>query len=131
MGSTASQVADLLIPLALLLLAAHVVGHAFVLLGQPRVIGEIAGGLILGPTVLGLLSPGLQSQLFPTHGETAAVVGATYQLGLLLLMFCSGAEMRAVFRRDETRVVGLVAVIGVAVRSRSASSPSASWTRDR
>jgi len=115
MGSTASEVAHLLIPLALLLTAAHVVGHLFVLFGQPRVIGEIAGGLLLGPTLFGALAPALQSQLFPTEGETAAVVGVTYQLGLLLLMFCSGAEMRAVFRRDEARVVGVVALIGVAV----------------
>jgi Kef-type K+ transport system membrane component KefB len=115
MGSTASEIANHLIPLALLLTAAHVVGHLFVLFGQPRVIGEIAGGLLLGPTLLGVLAPALQSQLFPKDGETAAVVGATYQLGLLLLMFCSGAEMRAVFRRDEARVVGLVALIGVAV----------------
>jgi len=115
MGTSGAEVADLLMPLALILIAAHAVGHQFALFGQPRVIGEIVGGLLLGPTVLGAAAPDLQAALFPTEGETAAVIGWTYQLGLLLLMFCSGAEMRAVFRREEARVVGLVAVVGVAV----------------
>lgn len=115
MGATGSEVADLLMPLGLLLLAAHALGHQFVLLGQPRVIGEIVGGLLLGPTLLGALAPNAQAALFPGEGDTAAIMGWTYQLGLLLLMFCSGAEMRAFFRRDEARVVGLVAMIGVAV----------------
>jgi Kef-type K+ transport system membrane component KefB len=115
MGTTGSEVADLLMALGLLLVAAHVVGHQFALLGMPRVVGEIAGGLLLGPTVFGALAPHAQSALFPEHGETAAVVGWTYQLGLLLLMFCSGTEMRSLFCRDEARVVGFVAVIGVVV----------------
>jgi Kef-type K+ transport system membrane component KefB len=115
MGTSGSDIAGTLMPLGLLLVAAHVVGHQFAALGQPRVIGEIVGGLLLGPTVLGAVAPGLQSVLFPDDGDTAAVLGWTYQLGLLLLMFCSGAEMRAVFSRTEARVVGLVTVIGVAV----------------
>jgi len=115
MGTSGSGIADILMPLALLLFAAHVVGHLFARLGQPRVIGEITGGLLLGPTVLGALAPDLQSHLFPREGDTAAVLGWTYQLGLLLLMFCSGAEMRSVFSRGEARVVSLVAAIGVAL----------------
>lgn len=114
MGSTGTDVAVVLVPLALLLVAAHVVGHVFALLGQPRVIGEITGGLLLGPTVLGTFAPDLPGRLFPTEGEAADVLGWTYQLGLLLLMFCSGAEMRAVFSKSEARVVSFVTVIGVA-----------------
>lgn len=115
MGTSGSDIAAVLMPLALLLIAAHVVGHQFAMLGQPRVIGEIAGGLLLGPTVLGAVAPEFQSSLFPDGGDTAAVLGWTYQLGLLLLMFCSGAEMRALFSRSEARVVGFVTVIGVAI----------------
>ena len=115
MGTSGSDIAGVLVPLGLLLVAAHVVGHLFTLLGQPRVIGEITGGLLLGPTALGRIAPDLSAGLFPDHGEAAAVLGWTYQLGLLLLMFCSGAEMRAIFSRNEARVVGLVTVIGVAL----------------
>ncbi|MDF2093469.1 cation:proton antiporter [Knoellia sp. 3-2P3] len=105
--------AHTLVALALLLAAAHGVGHLFTLLRQPRVIGEIAGGLVLGPTLLGYLWPDLQARVFPTEGSVAAVLGWASQLGLLLLMFCSGAEMRSLFRRDESRLVGLVTVTGV------------------
>jgi Kef-type K+ transport system membrane component KefB len=110
---TGADFAQLLLAVGLLLGAAHAVGHLFTLMRQPRVIGEIMGGLLLGPTVLGALAPGLQERLFPTEGPVAAVLGWNYQVGLLLLMFASGAEMRSVFRRGESRVVGLVTVVGV------------------
>ena len=59
--------------------------------------------------------PSWHDALFPESGASAAVLGWSYQLGLLLLMFCSGAEMRTAFRPDEARVVGLVTVLGVTV----------------
>jgi Kef-type K+ transport system membrane component KefB len=113
MTLAAADFASLLLAVGLLLGAAHAVGHLFTLMRQPRVIGEILGGLLLGPTVFGVLAPELQAAVFPTEGPVASVLGWNYQIGLLLLMFASGAEMRSVFRRDESRVVGLVTVVGV------------------
>lgn len=109
------EVLRLLTSLGLLVIVAHAVGHLFVLLRQPRVIGEIVGGLLLGPTVLGIVLPSWHTALFPETGVSAAVLGWSYQLGLLLLMFCSGVEMRRVLRPGEGRVVGLVTVLGVTV----------------
>ena len=109
------ELAHLLLALGLLLVAAHGAGHVFALLRQPRVIGELTGGLLLGPTLLGTLAPRGESWLFPSTGPTASVIGWCSQLGLLLLMFCSGAEMRSVFHRDERRVVLWVTVLGVAL----------------
>ena len=51
-------------------------------------IGEILGGVALGPTLFGALLPEQQLQIFPDEGVTAAILGAVYQLGLLLLMYC-------------------------------------------
>ena len=82
---------------------------------QPRVIGEILGGLFLGPTVLGALAPGAHDWLFPAEGPTAHVLGAVYQLGLLLLLFVSGMEIRSAFTRDEGRAVASISVAGMAV----------------
>jgi Kef-type K+ transport system membrane component KefB len=110
-----ADVVRVLMALGLLVIAAHAVGHGFVLLRQPRVIGEIVGGLLLGPTVLGVVLPSWHAALFPDAGPSAAVLGWSYQLGLLLLMFCSGAEMRTAFRPGESRVVGMVTVMGVTV----------------
>lgn len=115
MTLAADDVVRLLMALGLLVIVAHAVGHVFVLLKQPRVIGEIVGGLLLGPTVLGLVLPSWHAALFPEAGAGAAVLGWSYQLGLMLLMFCSGAEMRTMLRPGEGRVVGLVTVMGVTV----------------
>ncbi len=115
MSMATADTARLLLALALILCAAHACGYLFVVLRQPRVIGEIVGGLLLGATVLGTVAPELQAQLFPTEGPTRSVLGACYQLGLMLLMFCSGAEMRTVFRRGEERTVTLVTISGIAL----------------
>ncbi|MEA2486287.1 MAG: hypothetical protein QOD46_1398 [Actinomycetota bacterium] len=78
-------------------------------------IGEIVGGLLLGPTVLGALWPHFESIVFPKGGPTSPVLGAIYQLGLLLLMFCSGAEIRASLQRKESKTVALIAILGTAI----------------
>ena len=103
-----TAVAQLLAALAMLLVAAHVLGALFARFRQPRVIGEIAAGLVLGPTLLGHVAPGVESRLFPATGVTPTVLGAVYQLGLLLLLFCSGAQIRSGHRRGENKTVGWV-----------------------
>ena len=110
-----ADVARLLLALTLILVAAHVVGGLFAWLRQPRVIGEILGGLLLGPTVLGAVAPAAQHWLFPTQGPTATVLAWVYQLGLLLLMYCSGIEVRSAVKRRESRTVASILVLGTVV----------------
>jgi Kef-type K+ transport system membrane component KefB len=107
------DLARLLIALAVLLLAAHGVGALFARFRQPPAIGEIVGGILLGPSALGAAFPAVQHWIFPAAGSSAAALGAVYQLGLLLLMFAAGAEMRRLFQRDEIRTVGLIAAFGL------------------
>jgi Kef-type K+ transport system membrane component KefB len=113
MSLDASAVAQLLAALAALMVVAHMLGTLFARFRQPRVIGEIAAGLVLGPTLLGHLAPGLESRLFPATGVTPTVLGAVYQLGLLLLLFCSGTQIRLTLWRGESRTVGWVFVTGM------------------
>ena len=103
-----TAVAHLLAALAVLLVAAHALGSLFARFRQPRVIGEIGAGLLLGPTLLGHVAPGAESRLFPAAGVTPTVLGAVYQLGLLLLLFCSGAQIRSGLQRGENKTVGWV-----------------------
>ena len=63
---TVPELAHLLLALGLLLAAAHGFGYAMSRLNQPRVIGEILGGLLLGPTVFGAVAPQLQAAVFPS-----------------------------------------------------------------
>lgn len=110
-----ADVAHLLLALLLILVAAHAVGGLFAWLRQPRVIGEILGGLLLGPTVLGALAPTAHQWLFPKQGPTATVLAWVYQLGLLLLMYCSGIEVRSAVKRNEGRTVAWILVLGTVV----------------
>ena len=112
---SAGDLARFLLALTLLLAAAHSGGYLFARWKQPRVIGEIVGGLILGPTVLGAIAPGVEAHLFPTTGAVPGVLDALSQLGLLLLMFGAGTEMRSSFNSDERRTVGAVTLAGVAL----------------
>jgi Kef-type K+ transport system membrane component KefB len=107
-----TEAAHLLAALAALLVAAHALGALFARFRQPRVIGEIAAGLVLGPTLLGHAAPGAEVRLFPAAGVTPTVLGAVYQLGLLLLLFCSGAQIRSGQRRSENKTVGWVFTTG-------------------
>jgi Kef-type K+ transport system membrane component KefB len=112
---TGEQTAQMLTALAVLLLAVHVVGDAFVRMRQPRVIGEIVAGLLLGPTLLSRLFPQQLAWIFPDSGPVAATLDAVYQLGLLLLMYCSGAEIRSLFDRGERKTIVGVILGGILV----------------
>lgn len=107
------DLARLLVALAVLLIAAHGMGALFARFRQPPAIGEIIGGLLLGPTVLGAVAPKVQQWIFPSSGMSAAALGAVYQIGLLLLMFAAGAEMRRLLQRNAVRTVGLIAGCGM------------------
>ncbi len=115
MSFSADALTTLLFALTLLLIAAHACAYVFVRLRQPRVIGELLGGLVLGPTVLGALSPELQSSVFSDHADVPLVLDACYQIGLLLLMFGAGTEIRSSFLADERRTVVAVTASGMVV----------------
>jgi Kef-type K+ transport system membrane component KefB len=108
-----ADLARLLVALGVLLIAAHGMGSLFARFGQPPAIGEIVGGILLGPTALAAISPAVQHWIFPSAGPSAAALGALYQLGLLLLMFAAGAEMRKLLQRNAVRTVGLIASFGL------------------
>jgi Kef-type K+ transport system membrane component KefB len=108
--------------LLLLISSAHLVGHFFTRIGQPRVVGEIVAGVLIGPSVLGHLVPELSSAiLFGENTSDAdalqqrAVIGFLYNLGLLLLMFASGAETKGLFRREDRREVAWLGGLGTGV----------------
>ena len=115
MSYTDRDTAHVLAALIVLLVSAHTCGYLFARFRQPPVIGEIVGGILLGPTFLERVWPSAYDWLFPSTGAVPAVLGAVYQLGLLLLMFTAGTQMRGLISRSSTRVVSTVAVAGLVV----------------
>jgi K+:H+ antiporter len=112
---TDRDTAHVLAALIVLLVSAHTCGYFFARFRQPPVIGEIVGGILLGPTLLERVWPSAYDWLFPSTGAVPAVLGAVYQLGLLLLMFTAGTQMRGLISRSSTRAVSAIAVVGLVV----------------
>ncbi len=70
-------------------------GAVMRLLRQPAVLGEMLGGVVLGPTVFGALAPEQQAGLFPLAGDAAVLRNAAVKLGMLFFMFTVGLEINA------------------------------------
>ncbi len=113
---TPNEFGSLTLFLFLILAAARLLGDLFALLRQPRVIGEILAGVLVGPSLLGHFAPRLSGILLPQaeHAATsyAAVLMFLYNFGLLLLMFVSGAETNGLFNRENRREVAWLGAVG-------------------
>jgi Kef-type K+ transport system membrane component KefB len=100
--------------LFVIVLAARVVGWLGKrYLGQPQVVGEMIAGVVLGPSLLGLLAPDLQALIFPKETKSVLYVGA--QLGVGLYMFLVGLGFDRSHFRSNIRSAGAVSISGMAV----------------
>jgi Kef-type K+ transport system membrane component KefB len=105
-----SDLTSILLVLLLLVGLAQLLGYLFVKLRQPKVVGEILAGVLLGPALMGRLP--FATKFMEAAEHQSQVLNFVYWLGLLLLMFLSGAETRQLFSRDERREVAWLAVVG-------------------
>jgi len=81
-------------------------------LGQPQVVGEMIAGVLLGPSLLGLIAPDLQAALFPKEAKSILYVGA--QLGVGLYMFLVGLGFDRAHFRSNVGSAGAVSLSGMA-----------------
>jgi Kef-type K+ transport system membrane component KefB len=103
---------SVLLALTVIMLTARLVGAVFAKLNQPSVIGEVVGGIMLGPSLLGRIAPGWQAIVLPP--ETAPTLSVIAQLGVILYMFLVGLELDLSLLRtsvSKTVIISLSAII--------------------
>jgi len=108
------------IQLAVILLFCRLVGAIALRLGQPQVVAEMVAGVLLGPSLFGLLWPEAQHWLFPWDStqqmrDTQSYLFPASQLGLALYMFVVGMEFRVDIVRQQLKSSLAVSVAGMAV----------------
>jgi len=120
----------LLAQIVVILVLARVVGWVFSGIRQPRVVGEMAAGLLLGPSCLGWIAPGLSASLFPP--ESLGLLELLSQIGLVLFMFLIGLDLNTGELRKQGRVaiaasgssIVVPFVLGIALAFRLPHAPA-------
>jgi Kef-type K+ transport system membrane component KefB len=96
-----------------MLAVALVCGQMMRALRQPAVLGELLGGILLGPTVLGALAPHTYMWLFPTTGTTIVGREAVLKIGMLFFMFVAGLEVNPAHLYKRGRSVAGTSILGI------------------
>ncbi|MEU6219579.1 cation:proton antiporter [Streptomyces sp. NPDC047022] len=99
--------------IGLVLLVGAGLGRLAQRLKQPAVVGEILAGILLGPSVLGLLPGHLTTRIFPA--EVRTLLSAVSQVGLVLFMFVVGWEFEKRLVRPHARLAASVSLSSIAV----------------
>src|ERR1044071_4803966 len=97
--------------LAFILATCRVVGLIARRFGQPQVVGEMIAGVVMGPSLFGLLFPDAQAHIFPKSSLT--ITYAVAQIGLVLYMFLIGVEFQVDLIRKRLRSAASVSLAGI------------------
>ncbi len=103
----------LILQLIVILLAARVFGSVARRLGQPPVIGEIAAGVLLGPSLLGWVMPDGSAFLFPS--ASMPILQLLSQIGVLLFMFVVGVELEPSYLRGKAQAAVAVSHFSIII----------------
>jgi len=102
----------LFMQLTVILLSCKLLSWVFVKIGQSPVVSEMIAGVLLGPSLLGLLAPGVSAALFPP--ESKAILFALAQIALALYMFLVGCEFEHELIKGRVGKAASVSVAGIA-----------------
>jgi Kef-type K+ transport system membrane component KefB len=102
-----------ILQLAFIICTARIFAALFIKLGQPGVCGEMAAGLILGPSLFGKIFPGTFHAIFDPSVSLVFTMFA--QVGLVLLLFLLGMDFEFTFLREHGRRALLIAIAAMSV----------------
>ena len=101
--------------IVVLLLVGRVLGEAMQRVGQPAVMGQLLAGVLLGPSVFGVVWPEAQQALFPPAREQRAMLEAVSNLGILMLLLLTGMETDLKLVSNARRAAICVSAAGIAL----------------
>ncbi|WP_375504757.1 cation:proton antiporter [uncultured Nostoc sp.] len=104
-----------LVQISLLLLVARGLGELMRRINLPPVVGELLAGVVLGPSLFGLLLPDLQAHIFPKSQEQSNLLSVISWLGVLFLLIVTGLEtdLKLILRKGKTAL--LISLGGIIV----------------
>ncbi|MFM9072059.1 MAG: cation:proton antiporter [Cyanobium sp.] len=106
-----SPLVKALLALVVIIAVAQLLGALAHRIGQPRVMGDIIGGILLGPSLLGAVAPDAFGWLF--SGEVRSQINLLAQLGLVLFMFLVGLEINPRILRQRLPLASRLSLVGV------------------
>jgi Kef-type K+ transport system membrane component KefB len=101
----------LVLQITVVLAACRLVGTIFLKLRQPRVVGEMFAGIMLGPSLLGWIAPQISAYLFPT--SSLGFLNALSQIGVVIFMFLVGLRTDPQELQGQGRASLLIAHVGI------------------
>jgi Kef-type K+ transport system membrane component KefB len=102
-----------LLAVATLLLVATLLGRLAERCGMPAIVGELATGVLLGPSLLGHLAPGVTGWMLPTAGEQMHLLDAVGQIGILLLVGLTGTHLDVAMVRRRKATAARISLGGL------------------
>ena len=114
-GGKGASDAIFIAELVVLMLVGRLLGEAMSRLRQPSVMGQLIAGLMLGPSLFGLLLPDVQHALFPKNPEQKAMIDGISQFGILLLLLLAGMETDLKLVRQTGRASLYASLMGIVI----------------
>ena len=105
----------LLVQLALLVGVARLGAEIAKRIGLPAVVGEMAGGIVLGPSLFGHYAPAAFAAIFPSQAEQVHLLDAFGTVGMCLLLLLTGLETDLRLLRNLGRAALIASVMGMAL----------------
>jgi len=112
-GGKGASDAIFIAELVVLMLVGRLLGEAMSRLRQP--LGQLIAGLMLGPSLFGLLLPDVQHALFPKNPEQKAMIDGISQFGILLLLLLAGMETDLKLVRQKGRASLYASLMGIVI----------------
>jgi Kef-type K+ transport system membrane component KefB len=110
-----SEIALFFLQIAVMLAVGFLCGQGMRKIGQPAVLGELIGGILLGPSVFGLLFRQGYASLFPSTGMTSELRDGVVRIGMMFFLFIAGLEIDLDRVRRNGRASFSTSLLGMAV----------------